>query len=135
MLAEGGEAVATLTAPVDQPEGPEQEAVLENEQFKLTFTSRGGGVKLIELKQHPQAVTCEEGHDDGMIALNAHAQIPLLALRTDRNSYVWQPTADGGLAATAEWPGGLRVTKTFQSADQLSGGGGGEAFKTPPPSH
>lgn len=113
ILGDDGTAVAQPVPAVETPAEPEKEAVLENDLFKLTFTSRGGGVKLIELKDYEREVTCNGEGSVGPAVLNANAQLPVLAIRSDNRTYDWQPSSAGGLAATAEWPGGLRVSKEF----------------------
>src|SRR4030095_1878207 len=37
---------------------PEETLLLSNALVRMTFTSRGGGIKLVELLQHRESVTC-----------------------------------------------------------------------------
>lgn len=99
-----------FTAP-NQPPRAEELAALENDLFKLTLTSEGGGVKLIELKNYPRHVSRKARGDDSLATLNEGAQAAVLAIAGDHNHYVWQPAADGSLRSSVTWANGLVVTK------------------------
>src|SRR6185503_5007712 len=64
------------------PDAPEQTLVLENQDVRYTFTSHGGGVKFIELKQYPATVECRKQNASTtkqLASLNATAPSPVLA--------------------------------------------------------
>lgn len=103
---------AVLTAP-GQPPRAEVLAALENELFKLTLTSDGGGLKLVELKNYPRHVSRKAKDDDALATLNEGAQLPVLAIAGDHNHYVWQRAAGGAMRSSATWANGLVVTKEF----------------------
>ncbi len=83
---------------------------LENEQVKLTFTSKSGGIDLIELKKFLPHVTREGKKAEGVVTLNAHSQNPILSLTQDRNNYDLNVSGDQ-LTAKAVWGNGLVVSK------------------------
>ena len=39
-------------------DSPEELVVVENDNVRCTFTSHGGGLKLVELKNYPESVAC-----------------------------------------------------------------------------
>ena len=105
------------------PNLPEQTLVLTNARARYTFTSRGGGLKLVELLDYPQTVsarwkTTNGSQSNGVASLNTLAQIPTLAVLGDE-SFV----GDGnftlsrvgeGVRAEKAFPDGLRLIKEFQ---------------------
>jgi len=65
---------------------PEQTLLLSNRLVRLTFTSRGGGLKLVELLQHRESVACgarKKADGDRLVALNGPAALPVLALANE----------------------------------------------------
>ena len=65
------------------PGAPEELVVLTNEVARYTFTSHGGGLKLIELLKYPETVSCGGKHNaatNRVSALNFEARQPVLAL-------------------------------------------------------
>src|SRR5439155_12618191 len=66
------------------PGAPEELLALTNENARYTFTSYGGGLKLVELLNYPESVSCgrkRAGAATQRVAtLNAQAQHPVLAL-------------------------------------------------------
>ncbi|MBK7999036.1 MAG: hypothetical protein IPK15_10065 [Verrucomicrobia bacterium] len=69
------------TAPT--PGAPEELVVLTNEVARYTFTSHGGGLKVVELLKYPESVA--RGSKSSILSnrvatLNAQAQQPVLAL-------------------------------------------------------
>lgn len=59
----------------------EESVVLENDLLRLTFTSQGGGARLIELKKYPASVDCRDTTAKGVpSALNRFAPVPALTL-------------------------------------------------------
>ncbi len=64
-----------LTVPTFQ--SAEESLVLENDLLRLTFTSHGGGARLIELKKYPASVDCSDTAAKGVpSALNRFAPLP-----------------------------------------------------------
>ena len=69
----------SLTVPTFQ--SAEESLVLENDLLRLTFTSHGGGARLIELKKYPASVDCSDTAAKGVpSALNRFAPLPALTL-------------------------------------------------------
>jgi YidC/Oxa1 family membrane protein insertase len=110
---------ATLPATNEEPAGPEQTLVLENEQARYTFTSHGGGLKLVELKKYPAAIVCGDGAatNTALATLNARARQPVLALAASwagrDHGYTLAQTSPASVRATKSLPGGLVVVKEF----------------------
>src|SRR5438876_5336171 len=66
-----------------QPVAPEELVVLENDVARYTFTSHGGGLKLVELLKYPESVSCGSKRSvatNRVATLNGQAQRPALAL-------------------------------------------------------
>jgi YidC/Oxa1 family membrane protein insertase len=89
-------AVGTNTGAVSNPpkgfaqpstDSPEETLVLSNGLVRMTFTSRGGGIKLVDLLQHRESVTCR-ARKQGInrpVSLNGPAPLPVLALTEDES--------------------------------------------------
>ena len=74
---------ALLAGPLSVPtfQAAEESLVLENDLLRLTFTSHGGGARLIELKKYPSSVDCRDTTPNGTpSALNRFAPLPALTL-------------------------------------------------------
>lgn len=95
----------------DQTPAAEALTHLENDLFKLTLTSEGGGVKVVELKNYPKHVSRKARGDEMVAMLNEGAERPVLAIAGDNNHYAWRPFASEGMQASARWANGLVVTK------------------------
>ena len=102
-------------------DAPEELAVAENENARYTFTSRGGGLKLIELKKYPESVGCRNRNGfltNKLATLNTKAPVPAFALlgseslQGDGNFTL--TNTDGVVRAEKVLPGGLRVVKEFR---------------------
>ena len=71
---------APTNAPIARTDVQEQTIVLENEVAKYTFTSHGGGLKLVELKKYPETVGRDKAASLAKVAsLNTKAPAPVLA--------------------------------------------------------
>lgn len=71
--------VTPSTPQTPKPVVEETTATLENEFVKFTFTSRGGGVKRVEMKQYPKEVG-EALADSGPVEINLdRGRLPLMA--------------------------------------------------------
>jgi YidC/Oxa1 family membrane protein insertase len=100
---------------------PERTLVLTNRQARYTFTSRGGGLKQIELLDYPETVsarwtrtkTAGESH----ATLNRGASVPSLAVLGDTNlmgdGVFSLARTDDGVRAEKLLPDGLRLVKEF----------------------
>lgn len=96
---------------------PEQTIIVTNNEAIYTFTSRGGGLKLVQLRRYP-AVTREKTPTTNVYAsLNTDAPVAALtllggdALQGDGN---FQLTQTGqGVRAEKSLPSGLTVVKDF----------------------
>ena len=77
--------VTPKTGPETPPasEVEEQTAVLENEFVKFTFTSRGGGVKKVELKKFPREIG-QKIEDGKSVEINTNrGRLPLLSFEPE----------------------------------------------------
>ena len=77
------EAAATKPFIPPAPGAPEELLVLTNDVARYTFTSHGGGLKLIELLKYPESVSCAGKRSTAanrVATLNAQARQPVLAL-------------------------------------------------------
>jgi YidC/Oxa1 family membrane protein insertase len=90
---------------------PEQTLVLTNDQARFTFTSRGGGLKLVELLDFPETVSvrwkAQVHTSDKVASLNNHAEVPVLAVLGDP-SFI----GDGNFTLT-QAGSSVRAEKTF----------------------
>src|ERR1019366_10708440 len=80
---------SVVTTPVVfDTNAPEQTMVLAKAKMRCTFTSRGGGLKLVELPEYPQTIsarwTIKSGaQTNGVASLNTLALVPSLAVLGD----------------------------------------------------
>jgi YidC/Oxa1 family membrane protein insertase len=122
---------ASLTAAtptVFDTSAPEQVIVLTNGQphqnwARYTFTSRGGGLKLVELLDFPSTLSIRwKGRSDvptnAVASLNTQANVPVLAVVGDPSlvgdGIFTLTRIPGGVRAEKTLPGGLRLVKEFQ---------------------
>jgi YidC/Oxa1 family membrane protein insertase len=101
---------------------PEQTIVLANAQARYTFTSRGGGLKTVELLKYPETISARwkkenENSSNGFATLNARTSVPVLAILGDTNlvgdgNFTLTKTGDG-VRAEKLLPDGLLLTKEF----------------------
>ena len=104
---------------LEKPGVPEELQTIETPEARYTFTSYGGGLKQIELKEYQESVTCESKKKPGSLAaLNKLGSVPVLALLGDasiQGDGVYQLTkTTNGMRAEKQLPGGLVVIKQFQ---------------------
>jgi YidC/Oxa1 family membrane protein insertase len=99
---------------------PEQLIVLTNADARYTFTSRGGGLKLVELLDYPETVSArwkKESPTNGVATLNTHAPVPVLAILGNSNlvgdGVFALAKTDDGVRAEKLLPDGLRLVKEF----------------------
>jgi YidC/Oxa1 family membrane protein insertase len=102
---------------------PEQTLVLTNSRARYTFTSRGGGLKLVELLEYPQTIsarwqTKNGSRTNGVASLNTLAPVPSFAvlgdpaLVGDGNFTLTRTT--NGVRAEKVLANGLREIKDFR---------------------
>jgi YidC/Oxa1 family membrane protein insertase len=100
----------------------EQTLTVTNRNARYIFTSRGGGLKEIQLVQYPESVsTLRKTKSNNTVAvatLNHDAPVPVLALLDDGTAegdgiFTLAQTADG-VRATKVLAGGLTVVKDFE---------------------
>jgi YidC/Oxa1 family membrane protein insertase len=113
-------ATAELEAGLVRPTGPEDLVTLENDDARYTFTTHGGGLKLIELKKYPETVprhTRRPGQTNELASLNSDAPVPAFtfvgsdALQGD-GVFRLSRTATG-VRAEKSLPNGVRLVKEF----------------------
>jgi YidC/Oxa1 family membrane protein insertase len=132
------EASKATTYVPPKPGAREELLVVTNEDARYTFTSHGGGLKVVELLGYSESVACgSKGSTtpSGVVTLNAGAQQPVLALignealagdgvyTLSRFSGRWpvagatnQTRAVSGVRAEKHLPNGLQVVKEFELA-------------------
>ena len=89
---------------------PEDLITVTNADARYTFTSRGGGLKSVELVKYPDTVSArwkKEMATNGVATLNTHAPVPVLAILGDA-SFV----GDGNFTLTKTGDG-VRAEKAF----------------------
>ena len=122
--ATGGAPGAIPTNPLPitfDTNAPEQTLVVTNGAARYTFTSRGGGLKLIELLKYPETISPRwrgEIHNMGAVSsLNTRAPLAAMTVLGDNRltgdgNFTLTPTATGVRAEKA-LPDGLVMTKDF----------------------
>jgi YidC/Oxa1 family membrane protein insertase len=100
---------------------PEQLLVLSNDDARYTFTSRGGGLKEVELLHYPETVSSRRHAKhvtNDLATLNAAPVPPVFAILGDQSLQgdgVYTLTAiPGGARAEKTLPNGLTIVKDFQ---------------------
>jgi YidC/Oxa1 family membrane protein insertase len=99
---------------------PEELRVITNARARYTFTSRGGGLKSVELLDYPETVSPrwkKKVAKDGVATLNLRAPVPVLAILGDASlvgdgNFTLTQTADG-VRAEKTLTNGLRLSKEF----------------------
>jgi YidC/Oxa1 family membrane protein insertase len=113
---------STAIAPTFDTNSPEQTLLLTNRNARYTFTSRGGGLKLVELVNFPETISVRWKKKNtvevaGVASLNSRADLPVLAIVGDTNlvgdgTFALSKT-DDGVRAEKLLPDGLRLVKEF----------------------
>jgi YidC/Oxa1 family membrane protein insertase len=113
-------ATTTAVPPVFDTNAPETSLVITNARARYTFTSRGGGLKLVELLDYPETISARwkrKVAKDGVATLNTPAALPVLAIVGDASlvgdgNFTLIPIADG-VRAEKSLTNGLRIAKEF----------------------
>lgn len=111
---------ATVPAPAFDTNAPEDLMVLKNADARYTFTSRGGGLKSVELLHYPETISArwkKGSPTNGVATLNNHVSVPVLAILGDASLvgdgvFALSKLADG-VRAEKLLPDGLRLVKEF----------------------
>ena len=117
---------ATAATPVATPwldlgtNAAESLIVITNVDARYTFTSRGGGLKSVELSKYPDSIPLrwkKQMATNGFATLNNHAPAPVLAILGDPSlvgdgSFTLTKTRDG-VRAEKIFPDGLQLVKEF----------------------
>ena len=109
-----------VSLPVFDTNTPEELLVITNARARYTFTSRGGGLKSVELLDYPETVSPrwkKKVAKDGVATLNPRAPVPVLAILGDASlvgdgNFTLTQTADG-VRAEKSLTNGLRLVKEF----------------------
>jgi YidC/Oxa1 family membrane protein insertase len=112
-----------VPVPVFDTNTPEELLVITNARARYTFTSRGGGLKSVELLDYPETVSPrwkKKVAKDGVATLNLRAPVPVLAILGDASlvgdgNFTLTPTPTAnGVHAEKSLANGLRIVKEFQ---------------------
>ncbi len=114
--------ISTPATPVIfDPSAPEQTLVLTNGKARYVFTSRGGGLKQVDLLDYPETISArwkgQITNSASVAVLNARVDVPVLAvlggesLVGDGNFTLTQTAS--GVRAEKTLAGGLRMVKNF----------------------
>ena len=108
---------ATPPAPLT-PSAPEEVLVLTNAETRYTFTSHGGGIKLVELIEYPEKTCLPKGAKTTWATLNRSATLPVLAVTgapelSDDNVFTLAPRGSG-VRAEKKLTNGLVWIKQFE---------------------
>jgi YidC/Oxa1 family membrane protein insertase len=100
---------------------PEELRVLTNSNARYTFTSHGGGLKLVELVRYPETVTKrheKEPQTNNVATLNSFSLAPTLALldgeAVQGDGVFTLANIDNGVRAEKTLTNGLTIVKDFQ---------------------
>ena len=111
--------VTTTTPVLFDTNAPEQLIARTNQHIRYTFTSRGGGLKTVELLGYTNSISRKNtgSASNSVATLNTGATVPILAVLGDTNlvgdgNFTLTAT-DYGVRAEKALPDGLRVTKEF----------------------
>ena len=109
-----------VPVPVFDTNTPEELLVITNARARYTFTSRGGGLKSVELLDYPETVSPrwkKKVAKDGVATLNLRAPVPVLAILGDASlvgdgNFILTHIANG-VHAEKSLVNGLRLSKEF----------------------
>jgi len=100
------------------PNTPEQTETISTDEVQYTFTSHGGGLKLVELTKYPHSAGSKSGVDTNKFAsLNTKAPVPIMALlggTAIEGDGIYKLTKEGNtLKAEKLLTNGLYIVKEF----------------------
>ena len=100
------------------PKAEEQLVTLETSDLRYTFTSHGGGVKLVELKRFPKIVGNRKVTDPArVVTLNTKAPVAAMTLlggeAIQGDGLFALAKTEKGMRAEKLLPNGLRIVKEF----------------------
>jgi YidC/Oxa1 family membrane protein insertase len=112
------EPVGQPAVEAEQPHLSEQVVMLSNDLVRIEFTTRGGGVRAVDLLKH-------KVHETENVTLNGTNFIPALALMDvdgagPHSDFSVEQTASNTIVMKGRASGGLGVTKTFTLGDGYS---------------
>jgi len=100
---------------------PEDLVVISNENARYTFTSHGGGLKLVELLKYPETVSTrrlKQPDTNRVATLNSYAPAPTLAIldgeAVQGDGIFKLSKTDSAVRAEKMVPNGLTIVKDFQ---------------------
>ena len=99
-----------------RPGASEEVVVLENDQVRYYFTSHGGGIKLVELKQYPETVGVRKkpnGSTNQLATLNTDAPVPVFTILGN------EAVQGDGVFALTKTATGMRAEKTLTNGLHL----------------
>ncbi|MGH7976580.1 MAG: membrane protein insertase YidC, partial [Limisphaerales bacterium] len=110
----------TVSTQIFDTNAPENLIVITNADARYTFTSRGGGLKSVELLKYPETVSPrweKEMATNAVATLNTRAPLPMLAILGGTNlvgdgNFTLTKT-DDGVRAEKSFADGLILTKEF----------------------
>jgi YidC/Oxa1 family membrane protein insertase len=112
----------TTSIQIFDTNSPESLITISNADARYTFTSRGGGLKTVELLKFPETISARwkkenESSSNGVATLNARTSVPVLAILGDTNlvgdgNFTLTRTGDG-VRAEKLLPDGLLIEKEF----------------------
>ncbi|HEX4645530.1 MAG TPA: hypothetical protein VH598_07965, partial [Verrucomicrobiae bacterium] len=114
-------ASTTSPKPLAPSNVPEQTLTVTNDNARYTFTSFGGGLKLVELLHYPETVSAlrkKIAQTNNFATLNTDANLPSLAVLGDDRlqgdgAFKLTPI-DGGMRAEKSLANGLTLVKDFK---------------------
>lgn len=112
--------MTTNAAPIPSPtnDTPEELIVITNDLAFYTFTSRGGGLKFVQLRKYPEAIDCMKTlpGEKRLASLNTLAPLPILSLLgTGEETAAFQLSRTGDMIrAERGVSNGVVVVKEFQ---------------------
>jgi YidC/Oxa1 family membrane protein insertase len=126
VVSAAGPPTASISAPSspverwERPKTAEETLTLETSETRYEFTSYGGALRRVELKDHPAQIKCRDKSGTngvGFATLNQHATLPAMALfggtaLEDNLPFSLSRIGDG-LRAEKLLTNGLRIVKEF----------------------
>ena len=118
----------TTANPVQLMNLPEAEIVtLETDYSKYHFTTHGGGIHSVELKEHLAYPGCREGEEteesSDLVRLNTRARMPFMTYATNSNwlgvdPFQIQKVSSNRVVASKELSYGLRVINEYEITEK-----------------